>query len=179
MAPSSTRLRPALQMLLVTVAFWVCLSRVADYKHHPSDVLAGSVLGVAVAWMVHYFLRPAYLSTYAPYVSPNRLPLPPTTTGLHVVPVAPSSHHGHLQHHQKWASTKRGIYVLAHVPTTANATTSNTSNSASTNQTDSVASSGTEDRDSSLTRYCTGLGAGPATTDSKRRGRALYHEFVV
>ncbi|KAH8371376.1 hypothetical protein KR093_007110, partial [Drosophila rubida] len=42
-------LRPMLQFLLLMAAWYVELSRVADYWHHWSDVLAGAVLGVLYA----------------------------------------------------------------------------------------------------------------------------------
>ncbi|KAL8560729.1 hypothetical protein ACOMHN_046412 [Nucella lapillus] len=45
-------LRPALQVGVFCLAFFTCLSRVSDYKHHWSDVLSGAVLGVAVCYLV-------------------------------------------------------------------------------------------------------------------------------
>jgi len=40
---------PILQMLCAAIAIFVGLSRVSDYKHHWSDVLAGGLLGTFVA----------------------------------------------------------------------------------------------------------------------------------
>ncbi|XP_072163661.1 phospholipid phosphatase 1-like [Diadema setosum] len=51
-----TLLRPFLQMVGFLMAMLVSLSRISDYKHHWSDVLAGSVLGLAVAWLVAVFV---------------------------------------------------------------------------------------------------------------------------
>uniref|UniRef100_H3DH02 Phospholipid phosphatase 1 n=1 Tax=Tetraodon nigroviridis TaxID=99883 RepID=H3DH02_TETNG len=42
-------LRPTIQFFLVAAAVYVGLSRVSDYKHHWSDVLAGLLLGALVA----------------------------------------------------------------------------------------------------------------------------------
>lgn len=42
-------LRPLLQFTLLMMAFYTGLSRVSDYKHHPSDVLAGFAQGALVA----------------------------------------------------------------------------------------------------------------------------------
>ncbi|EDW19686.1 putative phosphatidate phosphatase [Drosophila mojavensis] len=45
-------LRPVCQLFCVFLASFVGLSRVMDYKHHWSDVLAGSLLGAAIAFAV-------------------------------------------------------------------------------------------------------------------------------
>ncbi|VEL20372.1 unnamed protein product [Protopolystoma xenopodis] len=38
-------LRVAVQFIMLSTAFYIGLSRVSDYKHHPSDVLAGFIVG--------------------------------------------------------------------------------------------------------------------------------------
>lgn len=38
-----------LQFLVIAMAAYCALSRVSDYKHHWSDVLAGTLLGITVA----------------------------------------------------------------------------------------------------------------------------------
>ncbi|XP_034104036.1 putative phosphatidate phosphatase [Drosophila albomicans] len=52
LSPSSTLLRPLCQLVCVALATFVGLSRVMDYKHHWSDVVAGSLLGASVALAV-------------------------------------------------------------------------------------------------------------------------------
>lgn len=41
--------RSLIQFLVISMAVFCALSRVSDYKHHWSDVLAGTVLGTAIA----------------------------------------------------------------------------------------------------------------------------------
>lgn len=45
-------LRPALQFFLVLLAIYTGLTRISDYRHHPSDVLAGYVQGALTAYWV-------------------------------------------------------------------------------------------------------------------------------
>ncbi|XP_062619067.1 phospholipid phosphatase 1-like isoform X1 [Saccostrea cucullata] len=49
-------LRPVIQMILFIFAYYTSISRISDYMHHWSDVLGGSVLGVAVAILVIFFV---------------------------------------------------------------------------------------------------------------------------
>lgn len=40
--------RPFLQLVAVSLAVFCAESRVSDYKHHPGDVVAGSLLGIII-----------------------------------------------------------------------------------------------------------------------------------
>ncbi|XP_076297700.1 wunen isoform X1 [Lasioglossum baleicum] len=48
----SKLLKHFLQLVCILMAWYTALSRVSDYKHHWSDVLAGSTLGTAIAVVV-------------------------------------------------------------------------------------------------------------------------------
>ena len=37
---------PFVQIVVLTMATFTAVSRVMDYKHHPTDVLAGSIIGI-------------------------------------------------------------------------------------------------------------------------------------
>ena len=45
-------LKPFLQTVFLLMAVYTCLTRISDYKHHWSDVLAGGLLGALVAVLV-------------------------------------------------------------------------------------------------------------------------------
>ena len=49
-------LRPFLQFGILTLATYIALTRISDYKHHPGDVLAGMVVGIFFALMTLIFL---------------------------------------------------------------------------------------------------------------------------
>ncbi|XP_046810389.1 putative phosphatidate phosphatase isoform X2 [Lucilia cuprina] len=52
----SKLLRHFLQFALIMIAWYTALTRVSDYKHHWSDVLAGSAIGSLVAVIVRYLV---------------------------------------------------------------------------------------------------------------------------
>ncbi|CAF0767411.1 unnamed protein product [Adineta steineri] len=47
--PNAKFLKPFLQCLCVATAFFTCLSRVTDYKHHATDVIGGALIGFCIA----------------------------------------------------------------------------------------------------------------------------------
>ncbi|XP_038640609.1 phospholipid phosphatase 3-like [Scyliorhinus canicula] len=55
-------LRPLLQSLLVMMAFYTGLSRVSDYRHHPSDVLVGFLQGVIIAYWIAFHISEMFKS---------------------------------------------------------------------------------------------------------------------
>lgn len=48
----SRLLKNFIQFLLITIAWYTSMTRISDYKHHWSDVLAGASLGTIVALVV-------------------------------------------------------------------------------------------------------------------------------
>lgn len=54
--PSLGFLPHLLQTVFIATAVFIALSRVIDNKHHPTDVLAGSVLGVTIGLITSYYL---------------------------------------------------------------------------------------------------------------------------
>ncbi|XP_060073965.1 phospholipid phosphatase 3-like [Ylistrum balloti] len=66
-------LRPWFQLILFLMAFYTCISRVFDNKHHWSDVLAGAIWGILVALFVVFkvsslFPRSRYLSSSSTFL---------------------------------------------------------------------------------------------------------------
>lgn len=44
------------QLILLMIATFVALSRIMDNKHHPTDVMAGTVMGILLAIITYYYL---------------------------------------------------------------------------------------------------------------------------
>ncbi|XP_054706124.1 putative phosphatidate phosphatase [Uloborus diversus] len=54
-------LKPFLQFILLMMTWYTALSRIADYKHHWSDVLAGFLQGSLVAIITAYFVSDFFI----------------------------------------------------------------------------------------------------------------------
>ena len=42
-------LRPFIQFAIIILAFWISLTRISDYFHHPFDVVTGALVGISFA----------------------------------------------------------------------------------------------------------------------------------
>ena len=52
--PISIHFRPYVQCGILALAFYIAMTRIADYMHHPWDVVTGSLLGTVMAIFTHY-----------------------------------------------------------------------------------------------------------------------------
>ena len=57
------------QLIAFIAAWHTCMSRVSDFKHHYTDVMAGATIGVAVAIFIVSFLLTTGFSSQAPDLS--------------------------------------------------------------------------------------------------------------
>ena len=48
--------RPFIQFFLFMLAFYIALTRISDYRHHPMDVVTGTVVGIAFAILIMVYL---------------------------------------------------------------------------------------------------------------------------
>ncbi|XP_062306030.1 phosphatidic acid phosphatase type 2D [Osmerus eperlanus] len=67
-------LRPLVQFLLVMIAIYTGLSRISDYRHHPTDVLTGFVQGGLTAYWVAFYISSMF-KTVCPDLSPASMSL--------------------------------------------------------------------------------------------------------
>ncbi|KAG7491272.1 hypothetical protein MATL_G00001280 [Megalops atlanticus] len=67
-------LRPLLQFLLVLLAVYTGLSRISDYRHHPTDVLTGFLQGGVTAYWVAFYISSMF-KTPQPNLTPTSLSL--------------------------------------------------------------------------------------------------------
>jgi hypothetical protein len=47
-------LRTLLQLAHFILAFWISITRINDYMHHPEDVIMGSITGIACAYIIMF-----------------------------------------------------------------------------------------------------------------------------
>ena len=48
-------LKILLQLSSILMAFWISLTRISDYMHHPEDVIMGAIIGTLCAFFMHKF----------------------------------------------------------------------------------------------------------------------------
>ncbi|KAG7243475.1 hypothetical protein INR49_011031 [Caranx melampygus] len=68
-------LRPLIQFLLVMIAIYTGLSRISDYRHHPTDVLTGFIQGGLTAYWVAFYISSMFKPCARPDLSPTSLSL--------------------------------------------------------------------------------------------------------
>ncbi|XP_023133720.1 phosphatidic acid phosphatase type 2D [Amphiprion ocellaris] len=68
-------LRPLIQFLLVMIAIYTGLTRISDYRHHPSDVLTGFIQGGLTAYWVAFYISSMFKPCARPDLSPTSMSL--------------------------------------------------------------------------------------------------------
>ncbi|CAL1588163.1 unnamed protein product [Knipowitschia caucasica] len=68
-------LRPLIQFLLVMIAIYTGLSRISDYRHHPTDVLTGFIQGGLTAYWVAFYISSMFKPCSRPDLSPTSMSL--------------------------------------------------------------------------------------------------------
>ncbi|XP_041838144.1 phospholipid phosphatase 3-like [Melanotaenia boesemani] len=66
-------LKPVLQFFLVLLAIYTGLTRISDYRHHPSDVLTGYIQGALTAYWVAFHISSMFKSSRSD-LSPTETP---------------------------------------------------------------------------------------------------------
>ncbi|BFZ16345.1 hypothetical protein BsWGS_19384 [Bradybaena similaris] len=79
-------LRPTLQMTLILMAVFCCVTRVTDYKHFLSDVIVGCVIGICLAWTTFYRIGLSVI----PSQSSEKSPRLPRATSIESEPQTPT-----------------------------------------------------------------------------------------
>ncbi|XP_028310758.1 phosphatidic acid phosphatase type 2D [Gouania willdenowi] len=68
-------LRPLIQFLLIMIAIYTGLSRISDYRHHPTDVLTGFIQGGLTAYWVAFYISSMFKPCARPDLSPTSMSL--------------------------------------------------------------------------------------------------------
>ncbi|KAM7387172.1 hypothetical protein PAMA_009676 [Pampus argenteus] len=68
-------LRPLIQFLLVMIAIYTGLSRISDYRHHPTDVLTGFIQGGLTAYWVAFYISSMFKPCTRPDLSTTSMSL--------------------------------------------------------------------------------------------------------
>ncbi|KAF7240164.1 Phospholipid phosphatase 3 [Varanus komodoensis] len=65
-------LRPLVQFVLLMLAIYTGLTRISDYRHHPSDVVVGLLQGAVVAYWVAFHVSSMFQDKYQlPHLPPS------------------------------------------------------------------------------------------------------------
>ncbi|XP_064604855.1 phospholipid phosphatase 1-like [Liolophura sinensis] len=64
-------LKPSLQLTLAVLAFYCNVTRVMDFKHHPTDVIGGAFIGCLIAFIIFFKLAVPVMKTSVPSVLPT------------------------------------------------------------------------------------------------------------
>ncbi|KAM8843669.1 phospholipid phosphatase 3-like [Synchiropus picturatus] len=64
-------LRPLLQFFLVLLAVYTGLTRISDYRHHPSDVVTGYIQGALTAYWVAFHISSMFKSSRSRHSPPQ------------------------------------------------------------------------------------------------------------
>ncbi|TMS15090.1 Phospholipid phosphatase 3 [Larimichthys crocea] len=68
-------LRPLIQFLLVMIAIYTGLTRISDYRHHPTDVVTGFIQGGLTAYWVAFYISSMFKPCARPDLSPTSMSL--------------------------------------------------------------------------------------------------------
>ncbi|XP_028907892.1 phospholipid phosphatase 3 isoform X1 [Ornithorhynchus anatinus] len=74
-------LRPLVQFILILMALYTGLTRVSDYRHHPSDVAAGLLQGALVAYWVAFHISSMFRSKKRSALFSSSCPESPDSNG--------------------------------------------------------------------------------------------------
>uniref|UniRef100_A0A3B4BL98 Phosphatidic acid phosphatase type 2/haloperoxidase domain-containing protein n=1 Tax=Periophthalmus magnuspinnatus TaxID=409849 RepID=A0A3B4BL98_9GOBI len=81
---SARLLRPLLQFILIMLAIYTGLTRISDYRHHPSDVLTGYIQGALTAYWVAFHISSMF-KTNGSDLSLSETPLDSPLSPQHTV----------------------------------------------------------------------------------------------
>ncbi|XP_054463983.1 phosphatidic acid phosphatase type 2D [Anoplopoma fimbria] len=68
-------LRPLIQFLLLMIAVYTGLTRISDYRHHPTDVLTGFIQGGLTAYWVAFYISSMFKPCARSDLSPTSMSL--------------------------------------------------------------------------------------------------------
>nr|XP_060619639.1 phospholipid phosphatase 3-like [Anolis sagrei ordinatus]XP_060619640.1 phospholipid phosphatase 3-like [Anolis sagrei ordinatus] len=72
-------LRPLVQFVLIMIAVYTGLTRISDYRHHPSDVVVGLLQGALVAYWVAFHISGMFHCKRRPCPPPSKILVIPSS----------------------------------------------------------------------------------------------------